>query len=105
MVWSITKKGIVERMTISPDQAWAVPGPKRPPSPVKGVADPVSDFVKAGHWDVDAAQGEMIREFKKQHGMRSLANRADSLARGWGRDPHGGSRAVIRGSLRGRRGG
>jgi ribonuclease Z len=70
MVWNITKKGIVERMTISPDQAWAVPGPKRPPSPVKGPPDPVSDFIKAGHWDVDDAQGEMIREFKKQHGMR-----------------------------------
>ena len=70
MVWNITKDEIVERMTVSPDQAWAVPGPKKPPSPVKGPPDPVSDFIKAGMWDVSDAQGEMVKEFKKEHELK-----------------------------------
>ncbi len=70
MVWNITKDKIVQRMTVSPDQAWAVPGPKTPPSPVKGIPDPESDFIKAGMWDVSDAQGEMLKEFKKKHGLK-----------------------------------
>ncbi len=70
MVWNITKDRIVQRMTVSPDQAWAVAGPKTPPSPVKGVPDPESDFIKAGKWDVSDAQGEMVKAFKKGHGLK-----------------------------------
>ena len=33
MVWNITKEKITERMIVSPDQAWAVNGPNRPPKP------------------------------------------------------------------------
>jgi hypothetical protein len=32
--------------------------------------DPMSDAVKAGRWDVSDAQGPMIKEFKKAHGMK-----------------------------------
>ena len=69
MVWNITKQKIVERMVISPDQAWAVAGPKPPPRPVKGEPDPMSEFIKSGHWNVDDAQGEMLKEFKQEHGL------------------------------------
>jgi len=47
-----------------------VPGPNRPPKPEKGVPDPVSDFIKAGKWDVSDAQGEMLKAFRKKHGMK-----------------------------------
>lgn len=72
MVWNITKDSIRERMAVSPDQAWAVPGSKPPPKPpARGtVPDPVSDFIKAGAWDVDDVQGEMIKTFKKTHNMK-----------------------------------
>jgi len=70
MVWNVTKDKIVERMTISPDQAWAVPGSKRPPSPVKGMPDPMTDAIKAGAWDVKDAQGAMIKAFKKEHSLK-----------------------------------
>ena len=69
MVWNITKDDIKIRMAVSPDQAWAVLGPKRPPLPGKGVADPMTDFIKAGRWDVRDAQGKMIEAFKKESGM------------------------------------
>ncbi len=33
MVWNISKEKITERMIVSPDQAWAVNGPNKPPKP------------------------------------------------------------------------
>ncbi len=72
MVWNITKAKITERMAVSPDAAWGVPGPNRPPKPpARGtMPDPMTDFIKGGRWNVEDAQGEMIREFKKSHGMK-----------------------------------
>ncbi len=72
MIWNITKGGIKERMTISPDAAWSVAGPTKPPKPpARGtVPDPITDYIKAGRWDVDDAQGTMIKEFKKDHNMK-----------------------------------
>ena len=29
----------------------------------------MSDFIKSGHWNVDDAQGEMLKEFKQEHGL------------------------------------
>ena len=37
---------------------------------MKGVPDPVSDFIKSGKWPVRDAQGEMVDEFKKEHGLK-----------------------------------
>ena len=73
MVWNITKDKITERMTISPDQAWSVAGPTAPPKPpTSGVADPLSDKMKAGRWNPQAsdAQKELVDTFKKKHNMK-----------------------------------
>jgi hypothetical protein len=72
MVWNITKDNINVRMTISPDEAWSVAGPTKPPKPpAKGtVPDPISDYIKAGRWNVDDAQGPMIKKFKKENNMQ-----------------------------------
>jgi ribonuclease Z len=73
MVWNISKEAIVERMIVSPDQAWSVAGPNKPlDPPAKGTfPDPLSDFTKAGHWKLaDEAQAEMIKEFKKEYNMK-----------------------------------
>ncbi|MBW2363314.1 MAG: hypothetical protein JRG84_20645 [Deltaproteobacteria bacterium] len=72
MVWNITKEKITERMIVSPDQAWAVNGPNKPPKPpAKGsVPDPISDFIKTGRWKpAEEAQAPMVNEFKKEHGL------------------------------------
>ena len=69
MVWNITKDKITERMTVSPDQAWSVAGPTKPPAPpTSGVADPLSDKMKAGRWNPQAsdAQKELVDTFKKK---------------------------------------
>ena len=72
MVWNISKAELRERMAVSPDQAWAVPGPNRPPKPTPGaVPDPMTDKIKAGRWPkANEAQAEMIKEFKKSHGLK-----------------------------------
>jgi len=74
MVWNITKEKIVERMAVSPDQAWSVAGPTPPPSPpaVGTVADPLSDAMKAGRWNPEAedAQKALVDAFKKEHNMK-----------------------------------
>ena len=44
---------------------------KPPPKPLtEGVLDPPSDAMKAGMWNVEDAQGEMIKAFKKERGMK-----------------------------------
>jgi len=72
MVWNITKDKITERMTVSPDQAWSVAGPTAPPAPIGGIPDPLSDKMKAGKWNPQAAdaQDNMIKAFKKEHNMK-----------------------------------
>jgi hypothetical protein len=73
MVWNITKDKLIVRMTVSPDAAWSVAGPKPPLNPpAKGtIPDPTSDFIKAGRWKpADDAQADMIKAFKKEHGMK-----------------------------------
>lgn len=72
MVWNITRDKITERMTVSADQAWSVAGPTTPPAPVAGTPDPLSDRMKAGKWNPQAAdaQDAMIKAFKKEHNMK-----------------------------------
>jgi hypothetical protein len=73
MVWNISKEKITERMVISPDQAWAVAGPNKPPKPpARGsVPSEITDFIKAGRWaPANAAQAKMVNEFKAEHKMK-----------------------------------
>jgi ribonuclease Z len=70
MVWNITKDELTVRMTVSPDAAWSVGGPNRPPKPpAKGtVPDPITDFIKAGRWHpAEEAQADMVNKFKNDH--------------------------------------
>jgi len=73
MVWNITKDRIVERMIVSPDQAWGVNGPNKPPAPPAPgtVPDPISDFIKAGRWEpAEEAQASMVDKFKKDNNLK-----------------------------------
>jgi len=70
MVWNITKGKITERMAVSPDNAWSVPGSKPPPV---GEPDQVpyqlSKETEAGAWDVSDAEGEMVKGFMKKYNL------------------------------------
>ena len=70
MVWNITKDGITERMAVSADNAWAVPGTARQPPPEKGRPDPMSDFIKAGEWGPGFnAQNKMLDAHSKKYNL------------------------------------
>ena len=73
MVWNITKDSVIERMIVSPDQAWSVNGPNKPPAPPAPgtVPDPISDFIKSGRWQpAEEAQAPMVKEFKKENNLK-----------------------------------
>jgi ribonuclease Z len=69
MVWNITKGDIKERMAISTDEAWSVPGTAEQPPPEEGIPDPMTEFTYSGMLgkEVIEAQGDLMREFWKKY--------------------------------------
>ena len=66
MVWNITKDKIVERMAVSSEDAWSVPGAKPAPQGKPGqVPYQISEDIEAGEWDVSDVEGPMIKQFMK----------------------------------------
>lgn len=50
MVWNVTKDKITERMAVSTDNAWAVPGTAQQPPPERGRPNPMSKAMEDGRW-------------------------------------------------------
>jgi ribonuclease Z len=72
MVWNITKDKVTERMAVSTEEAWAVPGPTRQAPPVKGQPPVFSKFILQGRWDKGAqpAQKKMLDEFSEKYNLQ-----------------------------------
>ena len=70
MVWNITKDKIIERMAVSPEDPWSVPGATPPPPPPEPgtVPDPMTDWIRGGKCQpaIDA-QSDLVKSFKKEH--------------------------------------
>lgn len=71
MVWNVTKDKITERMGVLTEEAWSVPGAKKPQPNEKGEDSNVhfTDFIRNGKWDVSDAEGRMVGEFMKKYGL------------------------------------
>jgi ribonuclease Z len=69
MVWNITKDQITERMAVSTDDAWAVPGEAVQPPPEKGRPNPYSKWILDGRWDVSDAQKKMLDDFADKYNL------------------------------------
>jgi ribonuclease Z len=70
MVWNITKDKIVERMAVSTDDAWSVPGTAKQPPPEKGQPNPTSEFIEQGRWvEGFQAQDEMLDLYMKKYNL------------------------------------
>ena len=68
MVWNITKEKITERMAVVTSNAWAVKGTAKQPPPVKGLPDPMSDYIKNGEWGPGFnAQNELLDEHARKY--------------------------------------
>ncbi len=70
MVWNITKDEIRERMAVSTDDAWDVPGPKPGLAPDRKVPPQLTDLMKAGVWDTSDAEKQTRERFGKKYGLK-----------------------------------
>jgi ribonuclease Z len=70
LVWNITKDGIKVRKIVSDDEAWSVIGPNKPQKPDHTVPKQLSKEMMKGRWDISEVTANMIKEFKKKHGMK-----------------------------------
>ncbi len=69
MVWNITRDDIVERMVVSPDDAWDVPGPGRPPAPDRSRKSEYTEFILNGRFDTGDVDGSWLKEFMKKYDL------------------------------------
>ena len=73
MVWNVTKERITERMAVSTDDAWSVPGTARQPPPEKGRPNPMSTAINNGRWRPGfEAQDEMLDAFMKENKLEKM---------------------------------
>jgi ribonuclease Z len=69
VVWNITKNEITERMAVSPDEAWDVPGEDKPLAPDPNRKSELTAAMAKGRMDVSDANRQMVEEFMKEHGL------------------------------------
>lgn len=70
MVWNITKDKITERMAVTTDNAWAVPGTARQAPPEKGRPNPMSKEIEDGRWvEGFKAQDPMLDRHMKKYNL------------------------------------
>jgi len=72
MVWNITKDKVIERMAVSTEEAFSVPGSARQAGPEKGQPPVYSPFILEGRWDEGAqpVQKRMLDEFMEKYNLQ-----------------------------------
>ena len=70
MVWNITKDEIRERMAVSPDEAWDVPGTEVALEPDPTRKSEATEAMEAGRFNVDDVNAEMVKAFKEKYGLK-----------------------------------
>lgn len=69
MVWNVGPDEIVERMAVSPDEAWDVPGPGGKLSPDPSRKSEYTEFTLNGRLDTSDVNKHWLDEFMKQNGL------------------------------------
>ena len=72
MVWNITRDEITERMAVSPEEAWAVPGEAVQPPPEKGRPTEYTPYILQGRWDEETqkAQKELLDKHMNKYNLQ-----------------------------------
>jgi ribonuclease Z len=70
LVWNITKDDIQVRPIVSPEDAWSVIGPNKPPKPDRTVPDQLSEWSLNHRWDIHEVTEDMIKDFKTKYNMK-----------------------------------
>ena len=71
MVWNLTRNGITERMGVSSDEAWDVPGTEKGLEPDKSRKDETvwPELVKQ-RLDMTKVNKRWLDEYKKEQGLK-----------------------------------
>ena len=70
MVWNITRDAITERMAVSPDDAWDVPGTEKGLATDKTRPDEMKwPELMRQRMDISDANDDMVKKFMRQHGL------------------------------------
>ncbi len=69
MVWNISREGIVERMAVITEEAWAVPTLEPPPARTTPPVSMFSEEILGGRWDVSDVEQDMLKEHADKYGI------------------------------------
>ena len=71
MVWNLTRDGVTERMAVSSDEAWDVPGTEKGLEPDKSRKDEIvwPELVNQ-RLDMTDVNASWLGEYKKKHGVK-----------------------------------
>ena len=70
MVWNITKEEIIERMAVSTDDAWDVPGPGKPSAPDPNFPSQYTKWILKGRYDTSNGESLFTRRFQKKYKVK-----------------------------------
>ncbi len=70
MVWNLTRDGVTERMAVSTDEAWDVPGTEKDLEPDRTRKDEIvwSELVDQ-RLDMIEVNSTWLEDYKKEHGL------------------------------------
>jgi ribonuclease Z len=69
MMWNITKSKITERMAVSTDDAWDVPGPGKALPPDRSIKSEYTKFILDGKFDTSDVDATWLKPFMKKYGL------------------------------------
>ena len=64
-----TRDKITERMVVSPDDAWDVPGPGKPLAPDRTRKSEYTEFILKGRFDTSDADERWLKKFMKENNL------------------------------------
>ncbi len=69
MVWNVRRDEIIERMAVSPDDAWDVPGPGQSSAPDPDSPSQHTDFTLKGRFDTTEGAKKTRDAYIKKYGL------------------------------------
>ncbi len=69
MVWNVGREKVLERMAVSPDEAWDVPGPNQQPAPDRARKSEYTKFIQEGRLYLREANERWLNEFMNENDL------------------------------------
>jgi len=69
MMWNITRDRVTERMAVSADEAWDVPGPNKPLAPDRNRRSEYTPFTLEGRYDTSDVDSSWLGPFMEKNNL------------------------------------